>query len=55
MQGTGWSDEGVMEMGNGDNVPGVTGHSACVKTVHIVGEVGDDHFNDLLGKPVGRG
>jgi hypothetical protein len=47
----GSSDEGVMEMGNGGNVPGVTGQGAREETARIVDEMGDDHFDDLLGKP----
>ena len=50
-RGPGSSDEGVMEMGNGGDVPGVTGQGACAETARIVDEMGDDHFDDLLGKP----
>ena len=51
----GCSDKGAMEMENGGNVPGVTSQGACEETVCVVSEMGDDHFDDLLGKPGGKG
>ena len=50
-----WSDKGAMEMGNGSKVQGVTGQGACKKTVYVVGKMRDDHLDDILGKPGGRG
>ena len=44
------SDKGVMEVGNGCDVPGVTGQGACAETPPVVHEMGDDHFDDLAGK-----
>jgi hypothetical protein len=49
-RGIGSSDKGVMEMGNGDDVPGVTGQGACAETAPVVDKMLDDHFDDLLGK-----
>ena len=50
-RGRGQSNECVMEMRNGDDIPGVTGQG----TRKIVDEMGDDNFDDLLGKSGGRG
>ena len=47
-------DKGVMEMGNSGDVPGATDLGACAKAVFVVSKIGDDHFNDLQGKPGGR-
>ena len=47
--------EGVVEMGNGGDIPGVAGHGACAKSAIVVDKIGDDIFDNLLGKPVGRG
>lgn len=55
VQEIGWSDEGVMEMGSGDDVPGVTGLGACEEAACIIDKVGNDHFDDLLGESRGRG
>ena len=49
------SDKGVMEAGGGSNVPGITGQGACAETACVVDEISDDYFNDLKGKPGGRG
>jgi len=46
----GTGDEGVMEMRNGDNVPGVTGQGARKEAALVVDEMGDDHFEDLYGE-----
>jgi len=43
-----------MEIGNGDDVPGITGHGADVETGHVPGEAGDDHFDNLVRKLRGR-
>ena len=47
--------EGVVEMGNCGNVPGVTGQGACAETAHIMDQIRDDCSDDLEGKPGGRG
>ena len=47
--------KGVVEMGNGGNVPGVTGQGACAETAHVIDQVRDDDSDDLEGKPGGRG
>jgi len=43
----------MMEVGSGYVVPGEAGRCACFETRSVVHEVGDAHFQDLLGKPVG--
>ena len=48
-------DEGVMEMGNGGDVPGVAGQGACAETVFVVDEMCEDDVDDILGKPGGEG
>ena len=40
-----------MEVGGGSDVPGVTSEGTRAKAARIIGEVSDDHFNDLRGKP----
>ena len=47
--------KGVMEMGNGGDVPGVTYQGACVETARVEGKVGDNYLDDLEGKPGGGG
>jgi hypothetical protein len=46
--------EGVVEMGNCGDIPGVAGHGTRAKSTIVVDEIGEDIFDDLLGKPVGR-
>jgi hypothetical protein len=46
--------EGVVEMGNCGDIPGVAGHGTCARSAIVVDKIGEDIFNDLLGKPVGR-
>ena len=53
-QTEGCGNEGVMEVGNGGDVPGVAGQGACEETASVIDEMVDDHFNDLLGKFGGR-
>ena len=48
-------DEGVVEMGNGSDVPGVTSQGACAETVSVVEEMCEDDLDDVLGKPGGEG
>ena len=40
--------EGVMEIGDGGNVPRETCHGARQEGARIVNEVGDDRFHKLL-------
>ena len=47
--------KGVSEVGNGGNVPGITGQGACAEVGRIVGKMGGDNFDDPQGKPGGRG
>jgi len=49
------NDKGVMERMNGGDVPGITGEGTCAEATCVINEVGDNHFDDLLGKPGGRG
>ena len=51
VQEIGTGDEGVMEMRNGDDVPGVTGQGACKEAALVVDEMRDDHFEDLHREP----
>jgi len=44
------SNKGVMEVGNGGNVPGIAGQGACKETALVIDEMVNDHFNNLLGK-----
>ena len=53
-QGGNHSSKGVMEVRNGGDIPGVTGPGACKETALVVDEMGDDHFDNLVGKPGGR-
>ena len=43
--------EGVIEVGDGGDVPGVTSQGARVETTCVVGEVGNNLLDDLVGKP----
>jgi hypothetical protein len=47
----GWSDEGVMKVRDGGDVPGVTGQGACEEAALVVDQMGNDHFDDPLGEP----
>ena len=47
-------DKGVVEMRNGDDVPGVTGHGARADTAWIVDKIINDHLDNFKGKPGGR-
>ena len=51
----GRSDKGVMKVGDSGDVPGVTGQGACDETGLVIDKMSDDHFDDLLGEPGGRG
>ena len=51
----GYDGEGLVEMGNDDNVPGVAGQGAREETGCIVDKMGDDHFDYFRGKPGSRG
>ena len=44
-----------MEVRNSGDVPVVTGEGTCEKAGHVIGEIGDDSFNNLQGEPGGRG
>ena len=50
-----WSDECVVKMGSCGDVPGATSEAACQKTVLVVHYMGDDRFDNLLGKIDRRG
>ena len=49
------SDEHVVKMTNGGDIPGVRGEGACQEAAGVTPEVGNNHINKLLGKPSGRG
>ena len=51
----GWSNQGTMKVTGGSDIPGVTGQAACAEAERVVEKMADDHFDDLLGKPVGQG
>ena len=51
----GCNSEGVVEVRNGNGVPGVAGQGAREEAVPVVYEVGDNHLSNLVGKPGGRG
>ena len=51
--GVGVGDKGGMEMGGGDDIPGVTGQGAHAEIMLVVDKMGDDDFGDLQGKPGG--
>ena len=51
----GRSNQGAMKMSNCGDVPGVTGQAACTEAERVVEKMANDHFDDLLGEPVGRG
>ena len=36
-----------MKVGDGSDVPRVTGHGARCEAARVVNEVGDDHFDDF--------
>ena len=42
------SGEGVVEIGDGDHVPRVTGHGTGDDTVFVINEVGDDDLHRFL-------
>ena len=44
------SDESVVKMRDGGDVPGVTGQGTCEETFRVVDEVGDDHFDNFERK-----
>jgi len=44
-----WSDEGVVEVRNGGEIPAVTGQGGREETGLVVDKVGDDNIDDLQG------
>jgi len=50
-----YNSNGVMEVRDSSDVPGETSQGACEETGLIIDGMADYHFNDLLGKPGGRG
>ena len=48
------SCEGVVNVGDGGDVPRVAGHGACQEGAGVVNEVQDDRFHEFLRKPVVR-
>ena len=49
-----FSHEGVMDMGENDDVPGTTGEGASDETGLMIGEMSNDDFYDLRGEPGGQ-
>ena len=45
----GWSEKGMVELGNGSDVPGVAGQGTRTEPWDVVDELGNDHFDDLQG------
>ena len=41
----------MVDMRNGGDVPGITGQGTRKEAVRVIEEMGDDHFDDLLGQP----
>ena len=54
-QGTGWANKGLVETMNSGDVPGVAGQGTREEAALVVGEIGDDHFDDIQGKLSGGG
>ena len=48
-------DEGVVKMRDSCDVPRVTGQGTCKETAGVIDQMGNDHFDDLLGKSHGGG
>jgi hypothetical protein len=48
-------DKSTMKMRNSGNVPGARGERTCQEAVDVVDEVGDNHVDNILRKPSGRG
>ena len=44
-----------MKAGGGGDGPGITGQRACEEAGFVIDKMSDDHFDDLLGEPGGRG
>ena len=51
----GWHGKGVVEMGDGSDVPGITGQGACDETARVIDKMGNDKLDDLRWEPCGRG
>lgn len=45
----------MVDMRNGGHVPREARQGACEETAPVIDEMGDDHFNDVLRKPVENG
>ena len=44
-----------MEVRDSGDIPGVTGQGARPETASVIDKIGNDDFDDLKGKPGGRG
>lgn len=53
VRGMDWGSEGVVEVKNGGGAAGMAGQGTYAETVRVMGEIGDDHFDDFQGKPRG--
>jgi len=49
----GLGGKGVVEVRNSGHVPGAGDHGTYEKTARVVDKVGDNHFDDIQGKPDG--
>ena len=49
-----FSHEGVMDMGENDDVPGTTGEGACEEAGLMIDEVSNDDYDDHRGEPCGQ-
>ena len=50
-----FDDKGMMEVGSSGDVPGATDQGVCTETAYVMDEICDDDFNNLQGKPTGKG
>ena len=49
--GVNTNGEGMMEMRDSSDIQGVAGQGTRSETAGVVDNIGDDNFDDLLGKP----
>ena len=45
--------KGVVQVCDGEGVPGVASQCARLESVYVMGDVGDDHFYDLVRDAAG--
>ena len=42
--------KGMVEVWEGSNVPGAASQCECLESGEVIGDVGDDHFHDVVWK-----